>query len=125
MAKILLADDDSSLVKILRTRLSAVGHEVIEANDGYFAVARFESEHPDLLILDVNMPAGDGFSVHERVGDHVAAMHVPVIYVTGRSDEALQEHADRHGAFALVRKPFHLDELLLLVEEALAERSAA
>lgn len=125
MAKILVADDDSSLVKILKARLVAVGHDVVEATDGYFAVARCESEHPDLLILDINMPAGDGFSVQARVDKDKASHEVPVIYVTGRSDDALQAQAERLGAFALVRKPFHLDELLLLVDEALAARGVA
>ncbi len=121
MARILIADDDPKFVHALRIRLEGAGHEVLEATDSYCAVAVSGREHPDLLLLDINMPAGDGFSVQDRVRKIDDALaHVPVIYMTGSADDALEDEAFRHGAAALVHKPFNMTDLLMYIDTALA-----
>ena len=64
---ILIADDDLSLLEALKIRFQSEGFEVITSQDAYQALAIAQRDHPDLLLLDVNMPAGNGFSVHERL----------------------------------------------------------
>jgi two-component system KDP operon response regulator KdpE len=117
--KILIADDEPAMVASLGIRLRAEGFDVVVAHDGYQAVALARTAWPDLLILDINMPAGDGFSVHERVWKMVHLRRTPVIYMTGDASRQLSETAHKLGATSLLRKPFHASELLQLVNETL------
>ena len=64
---ILIADDDERVVKVLMLRLGKLGFNIVTASDGYSALALASECKPNLLLLDINMPAGDGFSVQERM----------------------------------------------------------
>ncbi len=123
-AKILIADDDMALVQALAIRLSEEGYEIINAQDGYFAVAQAVKEHPDLMILDINMPAGDGFTVQQRTEKVRPLVFVPVIYVTGDKSGQAKNAAKQLGAFALIHKPFEFGKLLAVVKRALSGRAA-
>lgn len=119
--KILIAEDDPQLRRSLGIRLRAAGYDVVEAGDGYQAVALARSQSPELLLLDVNMPAGDGFSVQERVWNIAHMRRTPVIYITGDSGQGLENEAHRLGAIAVLHKPFETEDLLTTVACALAE----
>lgn len=119
-ATILIADDDDRVLKALIIRLGSLGFNVITATDGYNALALATKHKPDLLVLDVNMPAGDGFSVQERLKGIPGGSHVPVIYVTGDKSDRLNELADQFGAFALLHKPFHVEKLIDTILSALS-----
>lgn len=122
--KILIADDDHRLARALSERLRSVGYDVVIANDAYHATSDAHREKPDLLILDIHMPAGKGFCVQERVGRSATLSDVPVIYVTGdTSDEALA-HAERLGAVAMFYKPVKVDRLLEAIERTLQPKAA-
>jgi DNA-binding response OmpR family regulator len=122
--KILIADDDPALLGSLAIRLRATGYEVICAQDGYQTVSAAKRECPDLILLDVNMPAGDGFTVHQRLGELEETAFTPVVYLTGSRSEDLSDTVFRMGASALVHKPFDTGELLDVIAEAL-ERTPA
>ena len=109
---ILIADDDERVLKALMLRLGEVGFKVITATDGYSALALATKHKPGLLILDINMPAGDGFSVQERMKGIPGMATTPVIYVTGDKSERLDDVAQQLGAFAVIHKPFHIEELI-------------
>ena len=109
---ILIADDDERVLKALMLRLGEVGFKVITATDGYSALALATKHKPGLLILDINMPAGDGFSVQERMKGIPGMATTPVIYVTGDKSERLDDVAKQLGAFAVIHKPFHIEELI-------------
>lgn len=109
---ILIADDDERVLKALMLRLGEVGFQVITATDGYSALALATKHSPSLLVLDINMPAGDGFSVQERMKEIAGMATIPVIYVTGDKSERLDDMARRLGAFAVIHKPFHIEELI-------------
>ena len=117
---ILIADDDERVLRALMLRLGEVGFKVITATDGYSALALATEHKPSLLVLDINMPAGDGFSVQERMKELPDVATVPVIYVTGDKSERLDEMAHRLGAFAVLHKPFHVGELIDTVLSALS-----
>ena len=117
--KILVVDDDTALLASIRIRLASEGYEVVCASDGYQAVATAVASRPDLLILDINMPAGDGFSVQERVWKMVQLRRVPVIYITGDRSQEVADMAHRIGARALLAKPFDTAELLRVVRDTL------
>lgn len=120
---ILIADDDADLLKALDMRLSSLGYEVITATDSYNALSLTSESKPDLLILDVNMPAGDGFSVHERL-KNLGLSHVPVIYITGDQSERLDMIASQIGAVKLFHKPFELKALVETIKQVLTPKAA-
>ena len=121
---ILLADDDELLLKALSIRLERMNVQVITATDGYNSLAKAKEHKPDLLILDVNMPAGDGFSVQERLKGDPSLSSIPVIYLTGDQSERLDSFAERAGAFALFHKPFKLPQLVETINKALRPKAA-
>ncbi len=104
--RILVSDDDRSTLDAVRIRLQAEGFEVSVAFDGYQAVAMARAEHPDLVVLDVGMPAGDGFSVHERLRQIPELDEVPIIYMTGQDPDTIDRRAMAEGARAVLHKPF-------------------
>ncbi len=117
--KILLADDDQNLLRSLGVRLRAEGFEVLCVQDSYQAVDQARRKWPDVMILDINMPAGDGFTVQDRVEKMVHLKGVPVIYLTGERSERVAQIARAHQAFALIYKPFDTSELLSTIGAAL------
>ncbi len=122
--RILIADDDEILLSAMRIRLQALDVEVITATDGYNSLAKARSEKPDLLILDVNMPAGDGFSVQERLKGIEGLESVPVIYLTGDRSERLDDLARQVGGIALFHKPVGMQKLVETIRTALSPSAA-
>jgi DNA-binding response OmpR family regulator len=120
-SKILVAEDDPALLKSLRIRLTSEGYKVFCVQDAYQAVALASSEQPDLLILDVHLPAGDGFSIETRVRKLPNMHKVPIIYVTGDRSQELRERAEGLGVGLLLTKPFNTIELLEIVRNALEQ----
>lgn len=120
---VIVADDDLPLLKAIGLRLEAAGFEVSLAQDGYMAVQAARRLHPDVMLLDVGMPAGDGFSVRERVCQLGAAEGVEppqFVYFSGSDDAARSDK--RHGAYAFVRKPFDAPALAAIVKGAAQKR---
>ncbi len=122
--KILIVDDDENLVKALSLRLRTSGYKVFGALDGMQAVMMSHKHDPDLIILDIRMPAGDGFSVMDKLGLSIKTQNIPVIVVTAFDDEYTKSRVNELGAFAYFRKPVDTDELLSSVHEALDELKA-
>lgn len=121
--KILIADDDRRILQLLSMSLRKEGYEVVNAVDAYQAI-QFAHEHrPDLCILDVNMPAGDGLSVQERLQKIAALCTTPVIYLTGDRSERVAATAKKLGAVAVLHKPFETEQLLQTVRAALGEET--
>lgn len=117
--KILIADDDHGFLNALTIRLEATGYEVIASQDSYQALQFARENRPDLLLLDINMPAGDGFTVQERLKNIPELASIPVIYITGDTSGQTTFNARMHGAFAVLHKPFELENLLTVIEKAL------
>jgi len=116
--KILIVDDDEDLIRSLSLRLRNEGYNVVSATDGYQGLEKARIEKPDLLIVDIKMPAGDGFSIQERLLTQ-GNVWPPVIYLTGSKSVATELNAKKFGAFAVIYKPFDSDELLRTVKRAL------
>jgi len=108
MARIVLVDDDRSLLELLGDYLGRVGHQVEGIPDGARALARLEAEPADLVILDVSMPGLDGWRVLTRIR---AISRVPVIMLTARSDEPDVLRGFAGGADDYVTKPFSFAQL--------------
>lgn len=108
---ILIADDDRGHLMAMKVRLEAEGFTVIGTQDAYHAVEQARKFKPDLLILDINMPAGTGFSVQERLNNFPELSNIPVIYVTGEDPDRVDSIAQEIGAFAVLHKPFDSSDL--------------
>jgi DNA-binding response OmpR family regulator len=117
--KILLVDDDPDLLRALRVRLRANNYEVATASDGYTAIASAQNDRPDLIILDLGLPAGDGFAVLGRLQNIDPLSSVPVIMLTARDPDSSKEQALKAGATAFLQKPADNDELLNAIRVSL------
>ena len=106
--KILVADDEASIRRILDVRLSLMGYDVITASDGEEALDVFGNQDPNLLILDVMMPKLDGYRVCQALR---AKSNVPIIMLTALSDVADRIAGLELGADDYMVKPFSLKEL--------------
>lgn len=121
MKKILIADDDPDIVKLLSSRFKANGYDVVEAQNGVWVVVKALKENPDLIVLDINMPAGNGVSVFEQLKKHIQTLFTPVIFITGYPSYEVRNQVVEMGADGFISKPFDAEELLFKVEEALGE----
>lgn len=110
--KILIADDDRQFIRAIARRLEDSGYEVIQAYDGRSAARLAQETIPDLLILDVHMPAGDGFFSVETMDQIPSLSCLPVIFVTGDKTEDTFCSAEIHGAMSVLHKPVDVQELL-------------
>src|SRR5216683_387119 len=120
--KILVVDDDPDLVRALRLRLRANNYDITTASDGYSAIASAQKERPDLIILDLGLPAGDGFVVLERLQNNDVLAGVPVIVLSARDPQSNEEKALKAGATAYFQKPADNDELLNSIRVSLPQR---
>jgi DNA-binding response OmpR family regulator len=116
--RILLVDDDEDLLRGLNFRLRANGYETILAMDGYSAINMAQKEKPDLIILDIGLPAGDGFIVMERLGKVPSLTLIPVIVLTARDLQTNKMRALKAGAVAFFQKPADNDKLLDVIQKA-------
>src|SRR5215469_2311361 len=103
--KILIVDDDPDLRQALRLRLRANHYDTVNAGDGYSAIAQAYKERPDLIILDLGLPAGDGFVVLERLQRDDKLSSIPVIVLTARYPKSSERRALQAGAAAFFQKP--------------------
>jgi len=102
-AKIMVVDDDPDLRQALSLRLRANNFDTINVCDGYSAIAMAQKEHPHLIILDLGLPAGDGFSVLKNLQQYPALSVIPVIVLTARDAEGNEKRTLESGAVAFSR----------------------
>ena len=117
LARILVAEDETSLNDLLQDALRMNGYETISAKHGLEALRLIREEKPDLVILDINMPQLDGFGVIEKLRNE--NNNVPVIVLTARDQRDDKSIGFGLGADDFVTKPFGLEELLMRVAAVL------
>jgi len=104
---VLVADDDPVMRLLMLEMLAQVGLDAVEASDGRAAIASFRDNAPDLVLLDVDMPLLDGFSVCRAIRKLESSSHIPVIMVTGGDDLEAVTQAYEAGATDFVSKPIN------------------
>src|SRR4030042_1012002 len=109
--KILIVDDERDIVKAVMIRLQTSGYAVVTAFDGAQGVFMAHKEKPDLIILDIRMPAGDGFSVAERLKRSTHTWNIPIIFLTGSPETNAEGRAMDLGARFYIKKPCDPEEL--------------
>ena len=118
-AKILVADDEANIIKLLRLYLREAGYEDDAARDGREALERFRAESPDLVVLDLMMPYMNGFDVCTEIRKD---SDVPVIMLTARSDDVDKIVGLEMGADDYITKPFNPREVVARVKANLRRR---
>jgi CheY-like chemotaxis protein len=120
MKRVLLVDDDSTVLLGIGVRLKSMGYTVYTAKDAVSAVSAVVKNSPDVVVLDVSLPAGDGFLVADRLQNLVASAATPIIFITANENPALRERAMNLGAAAFLTKPFDATTLADAIESALS-----
>ena len=126
MAKILVADDNSNIQKMVGLALKDQGIDVVAVGNGEAAVRKISDIHPDLVLADVFMPVRNGYEVCRYVKEDPALAHIPVILLVGAFDPLDEQEAQRVGADGVLKKPFvPPDPLISMVKSALLRAGVA
>jgi CheY-like chemotaxis protein len=124
MKTVLLVDDDNIFLLTVGVRLKSMGYTVCVVKDAASVISVVRKSNPDIIVLDVSLPAGDGFLVAERLRNLVASAATPIIFVTASVKPGLRERAMNLGAFAFLSKPFEAAALAAVIESAISPLSA-
>ena len=122
--KLLVIDDDTDVLKGLTVRLKANGYAVAQAVDGMQAILAARRERPDLILLDIGLPGGDGYSVMERLRSMRPLARIPIVVLTALDPATHQERALQAGAAAFLQKPVENEALLGAIRSALGDSGA-
>ena len=118
--RILVVDDEQSILELLVMVLQDAGYAVSAASDGREAIVRALQERPDVIILDILMPGLDGWQTCEHLLSHDQTASIPIIFLTARARSEDQLRGWHAGCFDYITKPFEVDELLRRVAAATA-----
>jgi two-component system KDP operon response regulator KdpE len=119
--KILLVDDDPDVRLAMHVRLKANGYDTCFASDALTSVTEARKHQPDVIILDLGLPGGDGFVVIERLKRHPSLSVIPIIVVSARDVSGNKERAIKAGAKIYLQKPVDNNELLANIRQTLGE----
>jgi DNA-binding response OmpR family regulator len=120
-ADILVVDDDPEMRQTLQIRLRANGYDVHCAEDGVGAISAARKHTPDLIVLDLGLPAGDGFVVLDTLKTNLDLSSIPVIVLSGRDRRANEERVLNAGGRAFLQKPVQTNEFLAVIRHTLNE----
>ena len=109
MARILIVDDDSLIRELLRIALSASGHAVAEAADAAIGIRTLLQRDFDVILTDVDMPYMDGLEFARAVRGDPKTRHIPIVVLTGRTDDATWQRARFIGVHQFLEKPVRSD----------------
>ena len=117
--RILVVEDDEHIVKALGVRLRSKGYDVVASYDAVMGMQKAMEQPPDLILLDIMMPGGNGVTLAERLQNSTKTSNIPIIFLTASKQTDLRQQAFSLGAVGFFEKPFDFDELLATVRAAL------
>jgi DNA-binding response OmpR family regulator len=120
MSKILIVDDDHDILKLLRFKLSQEGYKVIVAVDAYIGIQTANREKPDLIILDIMMPAGGGYHTLKNIRLTSHGSQTPIVVLTGMQDPELKKKIEAEGVEAYIQKPLDYPVLSETIKKLLS-----
>ena len=123
MKKILIIEDDAKIAAALAIRLEGAGYSAMTAPDGLAGLKLALENKPDLILMDIWMPVGIGFSVAQRL-QSLGLSGVPIIFITASKIKGLRKTAERLGAVAFFEKPYDSEQLMAAVRKALNVKPA-
>ena len=117
--RILIVDDEPEIVHVLEIRLRAYGLETLTAFDGEEALNRIRRDQPDLILLDIHLPAVNGLTILEQIPRDEAGRSIPIIAITADHRVELEQRCREIGCVAFFRKPYDPPLLISAIDEAL------
>jgi DNA-binding response OmpR family regulator len=117
--KILIADDEQDIIKILGMRLRANGYQIIGVYDGPSAIELAHQEKPDLIILDIKMPGKDGYTVFKELKRDVETNSIPVLFFSALPPDQTENKITALGADGFISKSADPDIILTKIKEIL------
>lgn len=121
MKTILIVEDNPKIAKAVSARLKHQGFAVRIANDAPTALMQARKREPDVAILDISIPGGNGMDVAENLKLNICEKDIPVIFITASKDPALKTQANKMHAAAFLEKPFSAQQLLSAIDNALLQ----
>jgi DNA-binding response OmpR family regulator len=121
--RVLIIDDDRPLCELFAAHLRRAGYTPLIAEDAMQGFMFAQREVPDLILLDINMPAGGGMAVFDRLSKSAKTRDIPVLVVTAVSDAKVEVDSTARGARAVLHKPVDKDTLLQQVATVLESTS--
>ena len=122
MALILYVEDDFANRILIRRILTAEGHQVVEAGNAEEALAALAEHHPDLILMDINMPEVDGFTLTKRIKSNPAWQDIPIVALTANVMKGDRERVLQAGCDGYIQKPIDVDALPRQVASFLSQR---
>ena len=117
--RVLIIDDDRPLCELFAAHLRGAGYVPMIAEDAMQGFMFAQRELPDVILLDINMPAGGGMTVFDRLNKSAKTREIPVVVVTAVHDTKVDADSTAHGARAVLHKPIDKDTLLKQVASVL------
>ena len=117
--KILVIDDDPSLVHLMTANLEEIGYTVISGYDGQMAINLAKTIKPHLIIMDVNMPITNGLKALEIIRLNPQSKSIPVILLSGETSDKVFPKVQETGRVLHIKKPVDLEELNSLIKQVL------
>jgi len=117
MQTILLVEDDKQISMALSLRLRSMGFEVDFASDAVYAMNAAIRCQPEVVLLDINLPGGDGFVVADRLRASADLGSTPIIFITASKNPELRERASTYGTCAFLEKPFQATQLTKALQQ--------
>jgi CheY-like chemotaxis protein len=118
--KILVADDEVFMLRLLEMTLKKGGYEVVTCRDGQEALAAAATARPQLIVLDVMMPGLDGLGALRQLKENPATKEIPVVVLSAKGHALTKVEAEASGAVMFLSKPFSPNELLGAVQKILS-----
>lgn len=118
--KILVCDDERSIVRLIQVNLERQGWEVVTAYDGKEGLEKIMSEKPDICVLDVMMPYMDGFEVLKNLRREPSTQKLPVVMLTAKAQDKDVFEGYHYGADVYLTKPFNPMELVTFIKRIIA-----
>ena len=122
MSKILIIEDEPDTAKVVAKRLTQSSFEVVVAIDAYEGVKFVHKERPDLVILDLMLPAGGGLSVLKNMRMTAEIRYIPVVVLTGIKNEDYKQQILDEGVEAYLEKPYEPDVLISTIQDILKKQ---
>jgi DNA-binding response OmpR family regulator len=119
--KILIVDDDPDVRQAMNIRLKANSYDTCFASDALNSLTEARKQQPDLIILDLGLPGGDGYVVIERIKRHPALSVIPIIVVSARDARGNHDRVIAAGAQVYLQKPVNNAELLAIIRQTLGQ----
>ncbi|MFK7890591.1 MAG: response regulator [Granulosicoccus sp.] len=117
MRSVLLVEDDKKINLALSLRLKSMGFQVSSASDAVYAMNVAQQCNPEVVLLDINLPGGDGFMVADRIRASDTFSSTPIVFITASNEQKFRTRAKEYASCMFLEKPFHSMELIDAIDE--------